>query len=116
MGEESKCLLLNNMEDLEAAIASRPKIFVLFYATWCPYSRKFLPEFEQNANAREECHGRIILDDADEIADKYGIEVYPTVLYFENGKLAKRLDGAFHVGLDKHQLSDFVEVCVRKVS
>jgi len=28
-------------------IRSKDKAFVLFYATWCPFSQRFLPLFEE---------------------------------------------------------------------
>jgi thiol-disulfide isomerase/thioredoxin len=80
---------------------------VLFYATWCPFSRRFLPHFEAYAEAHpDEC--RIVkADDDPAVCDEYGVEVYPTVLSFKNGKLHQRLDGIPGVGLSQRQLDDF---------
>ena len=41
------------------------------------------------------------------MADKYSVEVIPTVLFFENGAVVKRLDGILGVGLSEKQLSEF---------
>jgi len=111
---KEKCELIGSAKDLEKLIKEKDKLFVLFYASWCPYSQKFLPDFIDSAAQREECHRRVIIDDKDDLVDKYDIDVYPTVLYFENGKLKKRLDAESHVGLNKEQFKDFIEVCVRK--
>ena len=59
----------------------------------------------------EPCFRRILADEERGLAEKYGIEVYPTVLFFKNGKVEKRLDGIYHVGLTKGQLEDFVAGC-----
>jgi hypothetical protein len=48
------------------------------------------------------------------VAVKYSIEVFPTVLFFEKGKLAKRLDGVYHRGLSQGQLEDFARLCAVK--
>lgn len=114
MGAQEKCELIGRVEDLEKRIKEKDRLFVLFYASWCPFSQRFLPEFLDSAGQREECHVRVIVDDKDELIDRYQIEVYPTVLYFEKGQLERRLDGTSHVGLTGEQLQDFIEVCVRK--
>jgi thiol-disulfide isomerase/thioredoxin len=80
---------------------------VLFYAAWCPFSQAFLPTYRQHAAAGEPCYVRILVDDGDALTEKYSIEVYPTVLYFEKGKVVKRLDGVYHRGLSKGQLEAF---------
>ncbi len=83
---------------------------MLFYASWCPFSRKFLPEFIENSGKTPQCHIRV-QDDDEELAEKYNIEVFPTVLYFEKGRLVKRLDGVHMRGLNKDQLKEFAENC-----
>jgi thioredoxin-like negative regulator of GroEL len=71
----------------------------------------FLPVFLDQAGKGEPCYRRILADEHDGVAEKYGIEVYPTVLFFRHGKLVKRLDGTYDVGLSKRQLDDFVVFC-----
>jgi thiol-disulfide isomerase/thioredoxin len=105
------CPLLQNGEDLEKAIRELDHVFVLFYASWCPFSRMFLPSFLDKAAKGEPCYRRILADEDEDLADRYGVEVYPTVLFFRKGKLEKRLDGTYHVGLSQEKLDDFVEFC-----
>ena len=50
-------------------------------------------------------------DDQETIAHQYSVEVYPTVLFFEDGVVSKRLDGVLGVGLDEKQLSEFINLC-----
>jgi thioredoxin 1 len=108
------CVLIGSEEELEAAIRSRDRLMVLFYASWCPFSQAFLGLFRKHAAAGDPCYARIIVDNGDPLTEKYGIDVFPTVLFFENGKLAKRLDGMYHRGLSQGQLEDFARRCAVK--
>jgi hypothetical protein len=42
---------------------------------------------------------------------RYEVEVFPTVLFFENGAVSKRLDGIPGVGLTEKHLVDFIAAC-----
>ena len=111
---DDACALLGGGEELEAAIASRDKLMVLFYASWCPFSQAFLGTYREHAAAGDPCYVRILVDAGDPVALKYGIEVFPTVLFFAKGKLVRRLDGAYHRGLSRDQLEDFARRCAIK--
>jgi thioredoxin 1 len=90
--------------DFEEALKSKQKFFALFYASWCPFSRRFLPIYQKCTKDSPVPCIRIMIDDREDLCEKYSIEYYPTVLLFENGKVAKRLDAAPHEGLDEEQL------------
>lgn len=111
---DDACILLGGAADLEEAVKSRDKLMVLFYATWCPFSRAFLATYQAHAAAGDPCYARIIVDSDDPLVEQYGIEVFPTVLFFEGGRVARRLDGAFHRGLSGGQLKDFALRCAVK--
>ena len=90
-------------------VGNKDKAFVLFYATWCPFSQRFLPIFEEYSKSNpNECLS-VIVDEEPDICEEYGIEYYPTVLMFKKGKVHKRLDAEPHVGLSKKQLKDLTE-------
>lgn len=90
-------------------IKDKDKVFVLFYATWCPFSQRFLPIFEEYSKSNpEECLS-IIVDEAPDVCDEYAIEYYPTVIMFKNGKVHKRLDAEPGVGLSKRQLKELTK-------
>jgi len=108
------CVLIRDDDELEAAIRSRSRLMVLFYASWCPFSQAFLGTFRKHAAAGDPCYARILVDDGDPVAIKYSIEVFPTVLFFENGAVTKRLDGIYHRGLSQGQLEDFARRCAVK--
>ena len=91
----------------EDEIRNRKKVFVLFYATWCPFSQRFLPVFEKYSTGHpKECLS-VIVDDKPDVCEEYSIEYYPTVILFSKGKVNKRLDARPGIGLDEEQLKDF---------
>ncbi len=111
MADNRFCELLDGPRALEEAIRTRDRLYVLFYASWCPFSRAFLPEYVDCAKPGEPGYIRILCEDTDEHVKKYKIEVYPTVLYFEKGKVVHRLDGKHLAGLTRKALDQFVDTC-----
>jgi thiol-disulfide isomerase/thioredoxin len=92
-------------------LKSADKVAVLFFASWCPFSERFLPLFDKYARKKARCFLRVMVDDLESLVEKYSVKVYPTVLLFENGKVTKRLDGIPATGLNEKQLEDFVSAC-----
>jgi thiol-disulfide isomerase/thioredoxin len=96
-------------ENIEEVLKSKDKAYVLFYASWCPFSQEFLPVFKEYAKANpQECIS-VVVDDKPDLCDKYSIEYYPTVLLFKKGTVHKRLDATPGAGLTKKQLTKFTE-------
>jgi len=90
-------------------IGGKDRAFVLFYATWCPFSQMFLPVFEEYARGNpKECIS-VIVDDRPDVCEEYSIDYYPTVILFKKGKVSGRLDAKPGVGLDRKQLKTFTE-------
>ncbi len=102
---------VDNAEELNSILEKTEKVLVLFYASWCPYCRNFVPVFDKkiaNFNFGSVIH--VLLDDYDNpLWDDYDIEAVPTVIFFEKGKVSKRLDGKFGVGLNEKQLNVWLE-------
>ena len=96
---------------LDHMLKSKDKIFILFYASWCPFSQSFLPMFEKFAEDKTQSCIRVKTDDKATLCEEYSIDVVPTVIFFKNGKVARRLDGLPGVGLDEKQLIDFASKC-----
>jgi thiol-disulfide isomerase/thioredoxin len=90
-------------------IGQKDKAFVLFYASWCPFSQRFLPIFEKYARSNPRKCMSVVVDDRPDLCDRYEIEYYPTVLLFRKGKIDKRLDAVPGVGLKEKQLADLVK-------
>ena len=98
-------------QEIQEIAKSGDGVFVLFYASWCPFSLAFIPVYEKHANDREKEFVRIILEGNEKLFEKHGIEVYPTVLFFENGAVARRLDGKHMAGLKEIQLTELIASC-----
>ena len=99
---------IESKQDLDKELGRNEKLLVLFYASWCPYCTRFVPIFEKKIGNSKNI-GRVIhflLDDYDNpLWDDYKIEAVPTIIYFVKGKISRRLDGRFGVGLNETQLN-----------
>jgi thioredoxin 1 len=93
-------------DDIDAALESKPKVYALFYASWCPHSRRFLPIFKEYAKSNPQDCLEVLVDFREDLCDKYSIEYYPTVLLLKNGKIQKRLDVEPGSDLTKEQLEE----------
>ena len=103
--------IIETESELDKKLNECSNIFVLFYASWCPFSQRFLPVFEKYSKGNDHKFCRIVTDRTPESEEKYSIEVVPTVIYFENGRAAKRLDGVAGVGLFEDQLCGLISSC-----
>jgi thiol-disulfide isomerase/thioredoxin len=106
---DNRALVTNN-HDLIEILKGRDHVIALFHASWCPFCVKFLPIFQKHADNKGR-HFLIVQDDQETIAGHYSVKVYPSVLFFENGTVSKRLDGVLGVGLDENKLTKFVQSC-----
>ena len=110
MNVDGKCALVGNEAHLVKILKAKNRVIALFYASWCPFCKKFLPVFKKYAE--EDRHFFLLVrDDEKSIAEKYSVAVYPTVLFFENEAISRRLDGVPGVGLHEKQLIDFIQSC-----
>ncbi len=97
---------VDNEVDLNEELNTNDKVLVLFYATWCPYCVRFVPAFKKMVTTNIGKIVHVILDDYDSpLWDKYGVEAVPTVVLFEKGKVIRRLDGQFGIGLNEKQFN-----------
>lgn len=90
--------------DIEEVLESKPKVYALFYASWCPHSQRFLPIFKEYAKSNPDQCLTVMIDFKEDLCEKYGIDYYPTVLMFQKGKVHKRLDVTPGGDLTKEQL------------
>ena len=94
----------DNQPSFNETLKTKKKLFALFYASWCPFSKRFLPIYEKcTLNNPIPCI-KVLVDNREDLCEKYSIETYPTVLLFENGEVSKRLDGEPGAGLNEKQL------------
>jgi len=76
----------NNFQEL--VLDGKKPVLVDFWAPWCSYCRRIGPAYDKVAEQYQEelVVGKINIDDDPELADKYHIEVIPTLVYFQDGK------------------------------
>jgi Thioredoxin domain-containing protein len=85
------------------------KAVVLFYASWCPFSQRFLPIFKEYAKRNPDICLSVIVEDDPGVFKEYTVEYYPTVIMFKKGKMCKRLDPESGVGLTEEKFKNFAE-------
>lgn len=84
---------------------SEEKIVLDFWADWCMPCKAFAPVFSDAGNESSALFVKVDVDQAQELADKFGIRSIPTVVYLKNGKEVMR-----HVGsVNKETLLKNVE-------
>jgi thioredoxin 1 len=102
---------VSNKSDLESQLKKSKRVLALFYASWCPFCKRFLPAFDKNYSQ----YGfnltlRVKVDDDDNpLWEEYSIEAVPTVILFEEGKVCRRLNGIFGYGISEKQLEDWLK-------
>jgi thioredoxin 1 len=101
--------IIESESELDMMLSECPSLLVLFYASWCPYSQRFLSIYEKYAENSENIFCRVLTDELKGCKENYSIEVVPTVIFFKNGKIAKRLDGIIGRGLSEEQLVEMID-------
>ncbi len=98
---------VDNLNEFNEKIASG-RVLVDFFATWCGPCKMLSPILEE-VDARGEAGDLLIVkvdvDEAGEIAMKFGIQSIPTLILFENGKAVKNALGY----MPKPQLLNFLK-------
>jgi thioredoxin 1 len=88
---------MNTMEftkdnfESEVLKSDRP-VLVDFMATWCGFCKMIAPAVEKIAEDHPEIKvGKLNVDNEPEIADRYQIMTYPTIMLIKNGVEVKRI-------------------------
>jgi thioredoxin 1 len=102
---------VSNKIDFERQLKKNKKVLALFYASWCPYCKNFLPVFGKNTSKRDSLMVLYVkIDDYDNpLWEEYSIEAVPAVIFFEAGRVCSRLDARLGCGLNEQQFKQWLK-------
>ncbi len=75
-------------EEFDAKVlGNSKKTLILFYASWCPYCANFKPIFEEINSESIEKKGALVDEDENLLWDRFNIQLVPTMIAFQDGKI-----------------------------
>lgn len=101
---------VNSASFHEVVLNSDKPVMVDFWAEWCGPCKRLAPTIAYVSN---EYDGKVVvakldIDEANEVAQQYGIQTIPTVIFFQNGKEVTRFNPV-GVGQIRNQLDSMLE-------
>jgi thioredoxin 1 len=101
---------VHSQEDLDMELKKHKKVLAVFYSLCCPFCLRFVPTFDKKvAGMGFESVIHVLLDDYDDpMWDDYNIPAVPTIIYFEDGKVSKRLDAQLGRGLNEGEFKTWI--------
>lgn len=86
---------VNNKEEFkEAVLTNKKPVLVDFFATWCPPCKMLTPVLEKiDEQGVSFDIVKVNIDEVQELASEYKIEVVPTMLIFKNGVQMDKIVG-----------------------
>ena len=85
---------IDSNEFKKEVLESKKAILVDFYATWCPPCKMLAPVLEKISNSRADFDiMKVNIDENQDLAMKYKIEVVPTMVVFKDGKPVNKMVG-----------------------
>ena len=80
-----------------------------FFATWCGPCQMLGPVLEKISNSRAEFDiAKIDIDEAQDLAIQYGIEVVPTMVIFKQGKPVETMSGLMNAEEIVSKISKYI--------
>ena len=82
-------------QNFNQEIKNNNLLLVDFWAEWCGPCKSMHPIFTRMAKKYKQIRfARVNVDDAQDIAMKYGVQSIPTFIMFKNGEIANTMVGA----------------------
>ncbi len=84
-----------NKESFEIDVIQNKNVILIdFFATWCPPCKMLSPILEKISESRSGYEiAKVNIDENQELAIKYGVEVVPTMIVFKNGEPKEKIVG-----------------------
>ena len=91
-------------------IDSKGLILVDFFATWCGPCQMLGPVLERIGTSRAEFDiAKVDIDQAQNLALKYEVEVVPTMVIFKDGKVVDKIEGFMSESEVVEEMSKYME-------
>lgn len=96
---------VQSLSHFDGVLANEKKATVVdFYATWCGPCKAISPIFDKLAEKVPEAQfARVDVDQAQDVAQEWGITAMPTILFFQNGVKVDKI-----IGADPNKLAQLV--------
>jgi thioredoxin 1 len=102
---------VEDKSDLAEQLRANPNTVALFYASWCPFCKSFISIFNKYAGKTgSSVFIRVKIDeDENPIWETYSLVAVPSIIFFENGAVSRRLDCDLGAGLTEKQFTKWLD-------
>lgn len=100
---------VNSRNFQKEVIDSKRAVLVDFFATWCGPCQMLSPVLEKISSSRADFDiAKVDIDEAQDLAYKYGIQVVPTMVIFKDRKVMKKIEGYHNENEIASEMAEYV--------